>query len=67
MSPHDFMGQTAYRKARHYRADAFSREHQSLIEAAFGTIESTQALDANFELRFIGCRFESWELIAMLI
>jgi len=44
------MGQTAYRRARRYRADAFSREHQPLIEVAFGTIESTQAAHANFGL-----------------
>jgi glycosyltransferase involved in cell wall biosynthesis len=44
------MGQAACRKARSYRADAFSQEHQSLIEATFGAIESAQTLDANFEL-----------------
>jgi glycosyltransferase involved in cell wall biosynthesis len=45
------MGQAACRKARRYRADAFSQEHQSLIESTFGAIEPTQALDANCDLR----------------
>jgi glycosyltransferase involved in cell wall biosynthesis len=43
------MGQAACRKARRYRADAYSQEHQSLIEAAFGAIEPARTLDANFK------------------
>jgi glycosyltransferase involved in cell wall biosynthesis len=44
------MGQAACRRARRYRAGAFSQEHQSLIEATFGAIESAQIVEANSEL-----------------
>jgi len=36
------MGRAAYRRAQDYRAGTWSRAHQSLVEAAFGTIEATE-------------------------
>jgi glycosyltransferase involved in cell wall biosynthesis len=44
------MGQAACRKARRYGADAYSPEHQILIESTFGSIESAPASRVNLQL-----------------